>query len=285
MTDPGHIAIRTLTAADVDIADTIMMPAYGVPRSRKRDLRRYLALQPDGWLLALLDGEPAGLGGAIDYGPFAYIGLMAVLPALQRRGIASALMERLLAWTAAHSCPTVLLDASPAGERLYEKLGFVDDDTVVQYTQEDRAVRPRASERVGPLSEADLAALETFDTPLFGASRAAVFAALRAEHPERAFVAYDEAGALAGYLFAQPQTIGPWAARGPAAAEALLAAALALDFEEAPRVLAPGANTHAAGLLLRYGFSPQRALRHMRHGSAVAARRDLIYGQTSYAIG
>src|SRR5512144_255210 len=133
MTDPKHISIRVLTEADLDIADAIMIPAYGVPRSRKRDLRRYLALQPDGWLLALLDGEPAGMGGAIDYGPFAYIGLMAVLPALQRRGIASAIMDRLLAWVAARGCPTALLDASPAGERLYEKLGFVDDDTVVQY--------------------------------------------------------------------------------------------------------------------------------------------------------
>jgi len=285
MTDAEHITIRTLTEADLDIADAIMIPAYGVPRSRKRELRRYLALQPDGWLLALLDGEPAGLGGATDYGPFAYIGLMAVLPALQRRGIASAIMERLLAWIAARGCPTVLLDASTAGERLYEKLGFVDDDTVVQYAQDDCAARPRASQRVGPLAEADLAALETFDTPLFGASRAAVFATLRAEHPERAFVARDEAGALAGYLFAQPQTIGPWAARDPAVAEALLAAAVALDFEEAPRVLTPGANSHAAGLLLRYGFSPQRALRHMRNGGAIVAGRDLIYGQVSYAIG
>jgi GNAT superfamily N-acetyltransferase len=285
MTDAGHIAIRALTLDDLDTADAIMIPAYGVPRSRKHDLRRYLALQPDGWLLALLDGQPAGMGGAIDYGPFAYIGLMAVLPALQRHGIALAIMERLLTWIAARGCPAALLDASPAGERLYEKLGFVDDDTVIQYIQDDCAAHPRPSKRVGPLTEADLAALEAFDTPIFGASRAAVFAALRAEHPKRAFVARDEAGALEGYLFAQPQTIGPWAARGPAAAEALLAAALALDFEEAPRVLTPGANTHAAGLLLRYGFSPQRALRHMRLGSAVAARRDLIYGQTSYAIG
>jgi GNAT superfamily N-acetyltransferase len=285
MNDPGHIAIRTLTSDDLDIADAIMMSAYSVPRSRKRDLRRYLALQPDGWLLALLDGEPAGVGGAIDYGPFAYIGLMAVYPALQRRGIGSAIMERLLAWIEVHGCPAALLDASAAGERLYEQLGFDDDDKVVQYFRDDCAARPRLCERVGPLPEADLAALAAFDAPIFGASRAAVFAALLAEYPDRAFVARDEDSAVAGYLFAQPQTIGPWAARGPAEAEALLAAALTLDFEGAPRALVPGANAHAAGLLLRYGFSPQRTLRHMRRGSPVADRRDLIYGQTSYAIG
>jgi GNAT superfamily N-acetyltransferase len=279
------ITLRALTEDDLDTADGIMMPAYGAPRSRKRDLRRYLALQPDGWLLALLDGEPAGIGGAIDYGHFAYIGLMAVHPTLQRRGIASAIMERLLAWIDERGCPVALLDASAAGERLYEKLGFVDDDRVIQYHQDDCAARPRASERVGPLIAADLAALAAFDAPIFGAERGAVLTTFLGEFPDRAFVARDAAGALAGYLFAQPQTIGPWAARGPAEAEALLAVALALDFESAPRVLVPGANTHAAGLLLRYGFSPQRALRHMRRGSPVAARRSLIYGQTSYAIG
>src|SRR5215475_9007664 len=130
MTDPGQIVIRTVTEADIDAADAIMIPAYGVPRSRKRELRRYLALQPDGWLLAMLDGQPAGMGGATDFGSFAYIGLMAVYPELQRRGIASAIMERLLSWIAVRGCATALLDASSAGERLYEKLGFVDRDKV-----------------------------------------------------------------------------------------------------------------------------------------------------------
>jgi hypothetical protein len=204
---------------------------------------------------------------------------------VQRTALASAIMDRMLAWDAARGCPTTLLDASPAGERLYEKLGFADDDKVVQYGQDDCAARPQRSERVVTLRQPDLAALAAFDAPLFGAERAAVLSAFLGDFPDRAFVIHDEAGAPAGYLFAQPQTIGPWAARGPTEAEALLAAALALDFEAAPRVLAPGANAQAAGLLLRYGFSPQRALRHMRLGRSVAARRDLIYGQSSYAIG
>jgi len=279
------IAIRTLTPDDIDVADTILMPAYGLPRSRKRELRRYLALQPDGWLLALLDGAPAGLGGATDYGPFAYIGLMAVHPSAQRRGIASALMRELLSWIEARGCPAALLDASPAGVPLYEKLEFTDQDKALQFVQDDCALRPRRSERVGPLHMEELAELGTFDAPIFGANRAAVLAAFLADYPDRAFVARDDSGAIGGFLFAQPQMLGPWVARNPGDAEALLAAALALDFEEPPRVIAPGANGHATNLLMRYGFSPQRALRHMRRGSPVAARRDLVYGQSSFAIG
>ncbi len=116
------------------------------------------------------------------------------------------------------------------------------------------------------MREGDLAALDAFDAPIFGASRAAVLAAYLAEHPGRAFVARDAGGQISGYLFAQADTIGPWVARDPDSAEALLAAALPLDFEASPRVLTPAANSQGSALLMRYGFSPQRMLRHMRLG-------------------
>ena len=44
------------------------MAAYDRPSSYEPILKRYLALQPDGWYLAHLDGEPVGLGGAVDFG-------------------------------------------------------------------------------------------------------------------------------------------------------------------------------------------------------------------------
>ena len=50
------ISIHTLTAADLDRADAIQQAAYG-GGSRKDRLQLYLSLQPDGWLLATLDGE------------------------------------------------------------------------------------------------------------------------------------------------------------------------------------------------------------------------------------
>ncbi|MFL5802756.1 MAG: GNAT family N-acetyltransferase [Roseiflexaceae bacterium] len=279
------LTIRLLTEDDLDVADAILMPAYGVPRSRKRELRRYLALQPDGWLLALLDGEPAGLGGAIDYGPFAYIGLMAVHPALQHRGIATAILERLLAWIDARGCPVALLDASPAGAPLYEKFRFVDQDKALLFHLDDCALNPRLSDQVAPLRAEELPALAAFDAPIFGANRAAVLAAYLADYPDRAFVARDAGGQISGYLFAQAHAIGPWVAHDPDVAEMLLAAALPLQFAEAPRVIIPGANSSAAALLLRYGFSPQRALRHMRRGGDLPRQRALLYGQASFAIG
>ncbi|MEO7911936.1 MAG: GNAT family N-acetyltransferase [Roseiflexaceae bacterium] len=279
------ITIHSLTAADLNRADAIQQAAYG-GESRKDRLQLYLSLQPDGWLLAMLDGEPAGIAGGTNYGTVGHIGLVAVEPSKQRRGVALALMEHLLGWFDHQDCPLIQLDASDAGVPLYRKLGFVEDEKTLGFTQGNCALRPAQSERVGRLQVADIPALVAFDAPIFGGDRAAVFAAALAATPERAFVARDSAGQISGYLFAQALVLGPWAARTPADAEALLAAALTLPFDGAIRTLTPGSNVDAANLLMRYGFSPQRLLHRMRRGSVVAAgQRSLLYGQSSLAIG
>jgi GNAT superfamily N-acetyltransferase len=279
------IEIHTLTAADLDHADAIQQAAYG-GGSRKDRLQLYLSLQPNGWLLATLDGEPAGIAGGTNYGTVGHIGLVAVDPSKQRRGVALALMEHLLGWFAEQRCPVIQLDASDAGAPLYRKLGFVEDEKTLGFTQDDCALRPAQSERVGRLRAADIPALAAFDAPIFGGDRAAVFAAALAEAPERGFAARDAEGKISGYLFAQQQLLGPWAAGTPADAEALLAVALMLPFDGAIRTLTPGSNADAAKLLMCYGFSPRRMLRRMRRGGAAAAgRRALLYGQTSLAIG
>jgi GNAT superfamily N-acetyltransferase len=279
------ITIRSLTEADFGIADTILQAAYG-GASRKKRLQFYLRLQPDGWLIAAIDGELAGVAGAIDYGPVGHIGLVAVHPTQQRRGIARALMEWLLAWFDQRGCPVIRLDASAAGAHLYDQLGFVEDEKTVIFRQDDCTPRSAPSPRIWPLRPADIPGLTTFDAPLFGAERAAVFSGLLAEAPGRAFLARDADGQVSGYLFAQSQVLGPWAARTPAEAEALVAAALRLPFEGVPGAIVPSSNADAAQLLMRYGFSPQRSLSHMRRGGAgPIGRRAQLYGQTSLAIG
>ena len=279
------ISIYTLTAADLDRADAIQQAAYG-GGSRKDRLQMYMSIQPDGWLIASLDGQPAGIAGGTNYGTVGHIGLVAVHPSMQRRGVALALMEHLLNWFAAQRCPLIQLDASEAGAPLYRRLGFVEDEKTLGFSLDDCTLQPVRSERISQLRADDIPALVAFDTPIFGGEREAVFAATLAEAPERAFVAHDHEGQISGYLFAQSQVLGPWAAHTPAIADELLAAALTLPFGGAIRTLTPGSNPDAATLLMRYGFSPQRMLRRMRYGgTAAAGRRELLYGQTSLAIG
>lgn len=282
------IEIRAMTEADIPAADAIGMAAYG-RESRRAELARLLRLQPDGWLLAEADGELAGMVGATDFGPFTYVGQMGVLPAFQRRGIARALMERLLAWVDGRGCVVTLLDASDAGYPLYAGMGFAVDDGVARLALAGVPkvdTRVPGSVRVDVMRREDLVEVIAFDTPRFGADRGGVLAAYLAGGAGRAFVARGERSEVRAFLFAQARMLGPWVAATPEDAEVVLARALALPFAGAPLVITPEANGAALALLARYGFAAQRMLRHMRRGgSPLLERRTRVYGQASFAIG
>ena len=114
------LTIRRITERDLASAGAVLNGAFRSDHSWDDELARYLALQPEGWLLAEREGVPAGTAGALDYGPFAHIGLVAVRPDLQRSGVGLALMERLLAWLDARGCPATVHPArgqGPVGRR------------------------------------------------------------------------------------------------------------------------------------------------------------------------
>jgi GNAT superfamily N-acetyltransferase len=285
------LSFRTLTEDDIPIAHEILRAAYGGPTNR---MSRYLTLQPNDWLLALADEAAVGLGGATHYSSFSsfssfsYIGMLGVLPSMQGHGIGRAIMEALLQRVEERGCPTVLLDASNAGIRLYTQLGFVEDDKAVLLQRDDilQVMPPVYDGTITPIQESELPDLVAFDAPLFGAARAHVLASYLADDPQRAFAARDTHGTISGFLIAQAGMLGPWMAVNAEVAELLLIHALALPFQKAPGVIIPAMNRPAAKLLQHYGFMQQRALAHMRLGPPVSGRdRHMIYGQASFAIG
>ena len=72
-------------------------------------------------------GAIVGLGRLLEDGAFyATIWDVIVVPEAQRRGIGTAIFERLLEQASART--TVVLVASPAGKPLYERYGFTSDD-------------------------------------------------------------------------------------------------------------------------------------------------------------
>jgi predicted N-acetyltransferase YhbS len=280
------VSIRCLTEADIAAADDVLKSAFGTPESHIADIGRYIALQPEGWLVAIAQGLPVGMVGAVDYGPFAWIGLMAVHTRAQRRGIGAALMQRLLAQLDARGTPVALLDATEAGAALYRLFGFVEDDQTYKFQHPGYRRSTCWPAGVRLVQPEDVSALVEFDTPIFGANRARVLCALLTEFPGRAFLVENETGQIAGYLFAQPRRLGPWVAERPQAGEALLQAALALPYEGGPLVVVPGLNATAIEQLERCGFQLVSSHRHMRRGGAtLPSRRAAIYGQASFAIG
>ncbi|HEY9602391.1 MAG TPA: GNAT family N-acetyltransferase [Allocoleopsis sp.] len=280
------LTIRHFRETDLDTLDRILIAAFATANSYKKQLQRYTAIQPEGWFVAELDRTVVGMVGAMDYSEFAYIGLMAVHPTVQRRGIGRALIETLLDWLDARGTNVTQLNATEAGAKLYALFGFVEDSKRLVFQRDRITPSPPSPSRVRSLFQEDLSALVAFDTPIFGANRRSVLAAYLCELPDRAFVTYDEVGQITGYLFVQPAILGPWAASTPETAEALLAIALQEPCDRVYRVLVPSTNHAAANLLERYGFIKQRELRHMRRGGSSAPHRlERLYGLASFAIG
>ena len=57
----------------------MLKAAYGGRESRAETLRRFLTLDAGGWRVAVDGNTILGCVGALDYGRFAYVGMMAVL--------------------------------------------------------------------------------------------------------------------------------------------------------------------------------------------------------------
>ncbi len=280
------ITIRTLSEADLESADAMLQSAFQRSESWLDDLRLFYKLQPKGVFLALQNDIPAGMVASITYSKFAYIGLMGVLPEFQRQGIGLALMEHLLAWLDRQGIHQVELDASPLGQPLYEKLGFVPFDEVYVLQQKPGEPTFQRPAEVQTLSLRNLDQITATDTRVFGADRRKLLQALLEAYPQRAFLLTDRRGRVRGYLIVQEKRIGPWVIEHTANAELLLRAALSLPLDRSISVVVPGENTDAIILLQHCGFEITRVNLHMARGLvAPAGQREKIYAQASISLG
>ena len=279
-----EISIRNLSAADIDTADKIVMAAFGIPERRLAELQRYLEIQPDGWFVAEQAGLLLGMVGAVDYGAFAYIGLMVVRPEFQGHGVGRLLMERLLGWLDQRGMPS-LLDATEMGYPLYKKVGFVETDLGCVFAQEQPVEFAAPVTPVFILQPTDLDELVAFDTPLFGANRRNVLRVLMRDYPGGTVATRDSTGQISGYLINRERRLSPWMASDPASAERLLQEALSATMPGKPAAIIPRQNRAGMELLERYGFAFKRSCRHMQRGPVPVRQRTMIYGLTSFAIG
>ncbi|MFH1609122.1 MAG: hypothetical protein ABID40_00635, partial [Candidatus Bipolaricaulota bacterium] len=70
----AEISFRPLSIDDAELIASIAASAFGPSEHRASEIRRYLTLEPNYWLLATFQDQPAGVVGATDYGPFTYLG-------------------------------------------------------------------------------------------------------------------------------------------------------------------------------------------------------------------
>jgi hypothetical protein len=193
----------------------------------------------------------------------------------------------LLTWLENKEVTQVALDASPVGQPLYEKLGFVACDRAYVFQRQNGKPVFNCPIETRNLSHQDLNSVTLADTRAFGANRSRLLQALLETYPGRAFIMQNEQGQINGYLFAQDRRIGPWIMQGTEGAEILLRAALSLPYsDDSVSIVVPASNINAIDLLQDYDFEIIRINCHMVRGlDKSASQRDKVFGQTSLSLG
>jgi GNAT superfamily N-acetyltransferase len=239
---------------------------------RAADWQRFLDLQPDGAFVAELDGAPAGTVATLVFGPVAWVAMVLVDTPLRGRGVGRALMEHALSFLDRAGVRSIRLDATPLGQPLYEKLGFLAEYALTRF--EGAAVGATVPPGVVPVRPEHLDGLLRLDRAVTGTDRGRLLLRLFEEFPEDAHVV-ESADGIAGYLLTRPgaraRQLGPCIAQGGAGP--LLLAEAWQRYAGQPLVVdVPEENTLAVTLATAAGLTPRRKLVRMVRGVQVAER-------------
>ena len=278
----SNITIRQLEMGDLTFADQVR--ALAGWNQTLCDWQRLLAYQPDGCFLALWNGQPAGTATAVHYGDrLGWIGMVLVHPDLRRRGIATALMQQCMEFlTPRVEC--IKLDATPDGQQVYERLGFQAEYALTRW--QHLTWQPILEQhRCTPISQEDWRDIATLDTPVFGVDRTR-WLQLLARDSDTVHVVRNSNGRLVGYGMARSGVraayLGPVVANTDAQAEAIVRTLLQHVTQDAVYWDVLDDNSAAVSVAARLGFTRQRPLLRMWHGTrpiiGMTARQWAIAG-------
>jgi predicted N-acetyltransferase YhbS len=198
----------------------------------------------------------------------AWIGMMLVHPEHQRRGIGTHLMRQALDYLHGHGVECVKLDATPAGRPLYEKLGFVSQETLTRCRRlaEDETQYPESTAaKARDLADADWDAVDEIDTAAFGASRSRLLRSLAQD--SRAALVWPAPGRVVGWGMLRPGAnadyLGPLVCSTTEGSLSLVAALLGRAGSHSVIWDVPDQNESAKTTAQRFGFVPLRPLTRM----------------------
>jgi predicted N-acetyltransferase YhbS len=263
---PLEFTLRPASISDVDSCQRLSA-AVGWPH-RREDWEFALSLG-QGFVLSSED-EVAGVGLCWGFGAtHATLGTIIVAPDRQGQGIGKLLTERLIAATEGR---TLGLIATPQGEPLYARYGFIAIDEVRQHQGEWPDLPApvlAANEVMRPAAVSDLPLLAQLDHEATGLPRAPVLEALLARGHA---ILIERNSAPAGFGFLRRHgrgwLIGPVAAVDDAAACNLIAALLAARRGDFVRIDVParsglgawlsecGLPLVASGVVMERGAAP-----------------------------
>lgn len=275
--NPPQPSIRAMTHAD--IAEGMRLCRACNWNQLEDDWRLFLELEGAGCRIAEQDGAIAGTAAYLAYGrDFSWIAMMLVDPRVRRGGIGSALLASAL--DCLRDQDTVRLDATPAGEPLYRRFGFVGEYPLARSALTvDGATFTPTGGTARPMQAAELPEILARDRAVFGADRGALLASFYRRAPDLAWVAGD------GYCFGRPgyrySQLGPVIAPDPETARQLVSYCLVAQHGKRFAMDVPRHSPDWIAWLESAGFAIERPFLRMCRGrlpDAGAPERQFAIG-------
>jgi GNAT superfamily N-acetyltransferase len=172
------------------------------------------------------DGHPVATGAILPYPKdFAWISMVLVTADRRRQRIGTGILEICCAWIERRGL-VALLDATPAGERVYRPLGFEPMFAASRWQGQGGGTSAKPPAGIRPVTETDLTAAAAIDAAAFGTPRRFLLENFFRRAPQFAFMTIN----ADSFVLARPgrlaTQIGPLVAANEDAAAVLLNAAL-----------------------------------------------------------
>lgn len=270
-----------MTVADIPLGLRLARQAGW--NQTEADWRRFVTLQPDGCFVGELDGGPVATTAAFLFGPVAWIAMVLVEVDSRRKGVATALLKHALDFLDNHGARTIRLDATVAGQPVYEKLGFAAEYIVTRFqgtaSSADCELRSADSTLSTNPPSGEIAA---FDCRMTATPREQMLARLFQEAPEMTRVLHRK-GQLEGYVTgrrgANATLIGPCIATAEAG-PILLGEALRCCAGQPVFIDIPRGNVAALEIAERSGLVAQRHFMRMCRGERIRDRLEAIWASS-----
>ena len=156
---------------------------------REKDWQLLIEYKNSVNLVAELDDIVVGSITAINYAnTVAWIGMMLVEKSYRGRGISKRLLNNTIGLL--QDCKSIKLDATPAGQPVYKRLGFKDEHTIYRMTHPAayKISLTKSEYRPEQARPEDIKAISGLDEAVFGADRSELISWLFKDSPELAWL-------------------------------------------------------------------------------------------------
>lgn len=220
--DTGTLSIRTMLPTD--LVDGIRLSKLANWNQKLADWELFYQLNPAGCFVVTHNDKVVGTVATVNYnGEVSWISMVLVDLEMRRMGIGALLLKTAINYLSI--CKCIKLDATPAGKKVYDKLGFKDEYKLSRLTIKSMPCF-KTKGTIGKIIKSDLKKIKEYDASSFGVDRSEAIAGFAKLAPKYGFVAKNKKGEISGFILGRSgknfEQLGPLMADDLKTAQSLL---------------------------------------------------------------